>query len=167
MQAISLTSLLYEQPFIGSGKTQVEKKTEVLEDSPFSELLMRAQKESDKDAKKTALSKSGVQGASSSKSLSPAQKGFQSSAVRIDTTSTLYQECQELEAFVLKTVLNGLRRTIMKSELFDTGFAGKMYEDMLYDKYAEELAKNGGFGLAEQAYLELTGQRGKVINKTI
>jgi flagellar protein FlgJ len=38
-----------------------------------------------------------------------------------------------------------------------------MYEDMLYDEYAKDFAKNAGFGLAELAYLELTGQRGKII----
>jgi len=43
--------------------------------------------------------------------------------------------------------------------------AGKMYEDMLYDEYAKNFAKNAGFGMAEMAYLELTGQRGKIIPK--
>jgi len=38
-----------------------------------------------------------------------------------------------------------------------------MYEDMLYDEYAKDLAKNANFGMAEMAYLELTGQRGKTI----
>jgi flagellar protein FlgJ len=39
-----------------------------------------------------------------------------------------------------------------------------MYEDMLYDEYAKDLTKNAGFGLAETAYLELTGQRGKLLS---
>jgi flagellar protein FlgJ len=34
-----------------------------------------------------------------------------------------------------------------------------MYEDMLYDEYARELTKNANFGMAEQAYRQLTGQR--------
>ena len=38
-----------------------------------------------------------------------------------------------------------------------------MYEDMLYDEYARDFTKSANFGLAEMAYLELTGQRGKVI----
>jgi flagellar protein FlgJ len=45
----------------------------------------------------------------------------------------------------------------------DDSFAGKMYEDMLYDEYATTYTKNANFGLADLAYLELTGQRGKVI----
>jgi len=49
---------------------------------------------------------------------------------------------------------------VQKSGLIDEGFAGKMYEDMLYDEYAREYAKNANFGMAELAYLELSGQRG-------
>jgi flagellar protein FlgJ len=44
---------------------------------------------------------------------------------------------------------------VQKSGLIDEGFAGKIYEDMLYDEYAKDLTKNAGFGLAEQAYRQL------------
>ena len=63
----------------------------------------------------------------------------------------------------MKTLVNGMRKTVMKSELIDTGFAGEMYEDMLYDEYAKTFTENAQFGLAETAYLELTGQRGKTL----
>ena len=81
----------------------------------------------------------------------------------IDKTDTLFEQCRELETFLIKTQISGMRKTIQKSEFIDTGFAGEMYEDMLYDEYAKDYAKNSGFGLAELAYAELTGQRGKLI----
>jgi flagellar protein FlgJ len=81
----------------------------------------------------------------------------------IDKTSELYEQCQELETFLVKTLISGMRKTIQKSDFIDTGFAGEMYEDMLYDEYARDYAKNAGFGLADLAYAELTGQRGKLI----
>ncbi|MDR1900860.1 MAG: rod-binding protein [Treponema sp.] len=81
----------------------------------------------------------------------------------IDKSSKLYEQCEELETFLLKNVINGMRKTVQKTELFDDGFAGKMYEDMLYDEYARDFARNAGFGFAEMAYLELTGQRGKIL----
>ncbi|GHV16537.1 hypothetical protein FACS189493_2570 [Spirochaetia bacterium] len=81
----------------------------------------------------------------------------------IDKTDKLFEQCQELETFLVKTLISGMRKTIQKSEFIDTGFAGEMYEDMLYDEYAKDYAKNAGFGLAELAYAELTGQRGKLI----
>jgi flagellar protein FlgJ len=78
----------------------------------------------------------------------------------IDKTSKLYETCLDLEGFLVKTLLGSMRNTIQKSGLIDEGFAGKMYEDMLYDEYAKEFTRNAGFGLADLAYLELTGQRG-------
>jgi flagellar protein FlgJ len=40
-----------------------------------------------------------------------------------------------------------------------------MYEDMLYDEYAKTYTENAKFGLADLAYLELTGQRGRVVTR--
>ena len=82
---------------------------------------------------------------------------------KIDRSSKLYEQCRALETFIVKDLLQGLRNTVQKSDLIDEGFAGKMYEDMLYDQYAENLAKNANFGLADQAYTELSGQRGRTI----
>ena len=78
----------------------------------------------------------------------------------IDKTDKLYEQCLELETFLIKTLIGSMRKTIQKSGLINEGFAGKMYEDMLYDEYARDFTKNAGFGLADQAYLELSGRRG-------
>ena len=82
----------------------------------------------------------------------------------IDKTSELYEQCLELEIFMVKTLISSMRNTVQKSGLIEEGFAGKMYEDMLYDEYARKFTENANFGMAELAYLELTGQRGKVIS---
>ncbi|MDR0656330.1 MAG: rod-binding protein, partial [Treponema sp.] len=66
------------------------------------------------------------------------------------------------ETFLIKNLITSMRSTVQKSELLETGFAGKMYEDMLYDEYAKEFSKSANFGFAELAYLELSGQRGKI-----
>jgi len=73
----------------------------------------------------------------------------------IDKDDKLYQLCLELETFLVKNLLNGMRNTVQKSGLIEEGFAGKMYEDMLYDEYAKDFTKNANFGLAEQAYRQL------------
>ena len=85
----------------------------------------------------------------------------------IDKTSKLFEMCQEFETFLLKTLISSMRNTIQKSDLIDTGYAGQIYEDMLYDEYAKDFAKNAGFGFAEMAYLELTGQRGKSLPRFV
>ena len=79
---------------------------------------------------------------------------------KVDKTDKLYEQCAELETFIIKILLSGMRKTAPKSELTKGGFAGEMYEDMLYDEYAKSFSRNAGFGLAELSYLELTGQRG-------
>jgi len=73
----------------------------------------------------------------------------------IDKNDKLYELCLELETFLVKNLLNSMRNTVQKSGLVDDSFAGKMYEDMLYDEYAKDFTKNAGFGLAEQAYRQL------------
>jgi flagellar protein FlgJ len=73
----------------------------------------------------------------------------------IDKEDQLYQLCLELETFLVKNLLTGMRNTVQKSGFVDESFAGKMYEDMLYDEYAKDFTKNAGFGLAEQAYRQL------------
>ena len=78
-----------------------------------------------------------------------------SSNPQVDKDDKLYQLCVELETFLVKNLLSSMRSTVQKSGLVDDSFAGKMYEDMLYDEYAKDFTKNAGFGLAEQAYLQL------------
>ena len=73
----------------------------------------------------------------------------------IDKNDKLYQLCLELETFLVKNLLTSMRNTVQKSGLINEGFAGKMYEDMLYDEYAKDFTKSANFGLAQQAYLQL------------
>jgi hypothetical protein len=94
------------------------------------------------------------------RSLIPSPRSLSS---KIDKTDKLYEQCLELEIFMVKTLISSMRNTIQKSGLIDEGFAGKMYEDMLYDEYAREFTKNANFGMAEMAYLELTNKRGAVL----
>lgn len=72
---------------------------------------------------------------------------------QIDKSSTLYEKALELEGFFVKQMLSSMRNTIIKSKEDD--FGKKMYEDMLYDQYAENMTKTAGFGLADQIYLSL------------
>jgi flagellar protein FlgJ len=94
-----------------------------------------------------------------------AAPGVKAQKPLIDRTDKLYEQCEALETFLVKTLLSSMRNTVRKSGLVDEGFAGKMYEDMLYDEYAKDYTKNAGFGLADQVYLEVTGQRGKAVSR--
>ncbi len=88
-------------------------------------------------------------------------KGKNGETPTIDKTSALYEQAMELENYLVKSMLQSMRNTVTKSSLFGSkdDYAMKTYEDMLYDNYAEELTKKANFGLADQIYLELSGQR--------
>lgn len=74
---------------------------------------------------------------------------------KIDKTSKLYEKSMELESYFVKQMLSEMRKTVNKSSLCGEGFAGQMYEDMLFDEYSTAMTKNAGFGLADQIYLSL------------
>jgi flagellar protein FlgJ len=74
----------------------------------------------------------------------------------------LYEQCEALEGFLIKNMLGGMRKTVMKSNLINTGFAGEVYEDMLWEEYAKAYAEKADFGLAELAYMELKDLRGRL-----
>lgn len=86
----------------------------------------------------------------------------QGKKLTIDRTSELYAQSKELENYMMKMMLSSMRDTIHHTSLFgqENDFARGMYEDMLYDNYAEALTKNTNFGLADQIYLELSGLKG-------
>jgi len=77
----------------------------------------------------------------------------------VDKTDKLYEVCMELETFLIKNLIKSMRSTVQKTGLIDTGFAGEVYEDMLYDEYAKAFAQNANLGFAEMAYRELAGIR--------
>jgi flagellar protein FlgJ len=79
----------------------------------------------------------------------------------IDKTSDLYAQSLELENYMVKTMLSSMRQTIQHESLAgkDNEYARKMYDDMMYDNVAESITKNASFGLADEIYIELSGQR--------
>ncbi len=57
---------------------------------------------------------------------------------------------EDFEAIFIKQMLESMRSTLNpENRLVDTGMAGEIYEDMLYDEYAQVMSKSGGFGLAD------------------
>ncbi|MDR2632094.1 MAG: rod-binding protein [Treponema sp.] len=138
-----LGSLYYENPGlrapVRTGSVRSEAGTEASKGRVFAEVLERAGAPG--PASENTAGKEGVR------------------KPKIDKTDALYEQCQALETFLIKNLLNSMRTTVQKTGFIDEGFAGKMYEDMLYDEYAKDFTKQANFGFAELAYLELTGQQ--------
>jgi peptidoglycan hydrolase FlgJ len=74
----------------------------------------------------------------------------------IDKKSKLFEQCQEFESIFVKMMLKQMRATVDKSDsLLSGGWAEDIYQDMLDDEYSKTMAKNAGFGLADQLYRQL------------
>lgn len=107
-------------------------------------------------AKQTTVSENEITRSGISDNIVSGNNGARSAQTPIDKNDKLYQLCLELETFLVKNILTGMRNTVQKSGLIDDSFAGKMYEDMLWDEYAKDYTRNANFGLAEQAYRQLS-----------
>ena len=68
----------------------------------------------------------------------------------------LKEACQNFEALFLNMIFKSMRNTIQKSELMGESFATNMYEDMLYEKFSEEAAKDRGIGIGDMLYKQLS-----------
>jgi flagellar protein FlgJ len=141
MGAVSALDTAYI-PFAGRKEISSEPET------VFSRLMKQAQQ--------TAESSEQVPAARAASKKAGLDKKFP------DFDQKLYEQCEALEGFLIRNMLKGMRQTVVKSDLVDTGFAGEVYEDMLWDEYAKAYAEKADFGLAEMAYLELTGRRGRL-----
>lgn len=86
-----------------------------------------------------------------------------SSSVKTMTAEELEQRNQdirnastELEAILIKMVLDQAQKTIPKDELFGDDNAMEIWRDMYNEKMADRMAAAGGFGIADFIYEQLT-----------
>lgn len=67
----------------------------------------------------------------------------------------LKEACDGLEAVFVNMMFTQMRSTVQKSGLFDSGSTEEMYEDLLYEKYSEEISKVKGIGIGDMLYKQL------------
>lgn len=77
-------------------------------------------------------------------------------AVEEKDEKKLRKACSDLEAIFVNMMFKEMRNTIQKANLMEEGMASEMYEDMLFDKYTEEIAKGKGVGISEILYKQLS-----------
>lgn len=82
-------------------------------------------------------------------------------AIQEKDDQKLKKACSDLEAVFVNMMFKQMRNTVQKSELISGGYAEEIYEDMLYEKYAEEASKNNGIGLADILYRQLSKDMNK------
>ena len=70
----------------------------------------------------------------------------------------LLKACQGFESVFIKQMLDSMRNTVPKNGMFDGGIGQNIYEDMLYQQYADKMAKTANLGLARLLYNQLSGR---------
>ena len=85
-----------------------------------------------------------------------ADKVRDAAETRAEKEEALRQTAQEFESVFIAEMLShaGFDKALSQ----DAGFGGEAFSRMLVETYAEDLAENGGFGLADQIYRQLKGQ---------
>lgn len=77
------------------------------------------------------------------------------------TPDELKEACREFETLFIKQMLDAMRSTVHKNPLIDGGQGEEIFEDMLYDEYADKMSRTANLGLQDMLYSQLKpGQAG-------
>lgn len=68
----------------------------------------------------------------------------------------LMEACREFESLFVKQMLNSMKKTVPESDLMSGGMGEDIFEDMLYDKYAQSISRTADLGIARMLYSELS-----------
>ncbi len=66
---------------------------------------------------------------------------------------------QDFEAVMLNMVIKAMWKTIPKSGLFEKNSATQIYEGLIHSSLSEEMARNGGMGIAKVLYQQLSREQ--------
>jgi peptidoglycan hydrolase FlgJ len=79
-------------------------------------------------------------------------------AVNKKDTKKLLEVCQQFESFFINKMFQQMRAAIPKGSLSQEDPGRELAQSMLDDEYSVQMAKAGGFGLAQILYTQLSGE---------
>src|SRR6056297_2494547 len=85
-----------------------------------------------------------------------AVEGSTANTTITDKNDKLKETCSDFQAIFVKQMLDSMRKTVNKSGLLEGGQAEEIFEDMLYDEYAQSISENGNIGLDDMLYKQLS-----------
>lgn len=76
----------------------------------------------------------------------------------------LKKAAQDLEQIFLSMMLKTMRNSIPKGGLLEESNQRKIFEDMMYDEYAGQMARAGGIGLADMIVNEFEQRQANMVD---
>jgi flagellar protein FlgJ len=73
------------------------------------------------------------------------------------TDKKLLDVCYEMESIFIGQMLKTMRKTVMETDFFGKSMMKDVFNDMLYDEYAKNMARTDQLGLALQIYKQVRG----------
>lgn len=107
----------------------------------------------------------GLYAGKTSSSLIRPKQDIQAEISHDSNRKRFYKAAQEFEAIYVGQMLSAMRKNLHpENGLLFGGNRQKIFTDMLYDEYSRSLAKNAGFGMADQIYTQMSSALGPVQN---
>ncbi len=79
----------------------------------------------------------------------------------LKSSKEVQKAAQDFEAVLLNMVLKAMWKTVPKSDLFEKNSATNIYEGLMHSSLSEEMASNGGLGLAKVLAKQLEKEQRK------
>lgn len=70
----------------------------------------------------------------------------------------LREACKDFEAILIKQMLDAMRKTVPESNLIERNQGQDIFEDMLYQEYAEQMADSQSIGVSDMMYQQMVIQ---------
>lgn len=68
----------------------------------------------------------------------------------------LIESCRQLESVFLNQIIEAMRSTVPKSDLFGNSFSDDVFQSMLDQEYSKSISESGSLGLADIIYKQLS-----------
>ena len=84
-------------------------------------------------------------------------------AINSGQDDELKEACTEFESYFLNMMFKSMRKTVVSNGgIFGKSHAEKIFQDMLDEQMTDKMAKQGGIGLADMMYKQLSRQNNAI-----
>ena len=91
-----------------------------------------------------------------SQDLSPIRASKKPAKPESKAQHELMKACKDFESVMLTQVFKQMRASVDSNDPLNQGAANKTYREMLDDEWGKSMAANGGIGLADAIYRQLS-----------